>query len=129
MNRTGRAVVASGRDFEIREYPVPDPAPGTILLRQELAGICGTDLHNWQKGIEGEMLLGHENVGIIDMLATLSKKEIGSYLPLGLMNVFMGFKLIPMKPHILEEDLLITYTSPILVHVLLKRRHLLTLLY
>ena len=68
MNRTGRAVVASGQNFEIREYPVPEPAPGTILLRQELAGICGTDLHNWQKGIEGEMLLGHENVGIIDAI-------------------------------------------------------------
>ena len=74
MNRTGRAVVASGRDFEIREYPVPDPAPGTILLRQELAGICGTDLHNWQKGIEGEMLLGHENVGIIDAVG----KNVGT---------------------------------------------------
>ena len=68
MNRTGRAVVASGQNFEIREYPVPEPAPGTILLRQELAGICGTDLHNWQKGIDGEMLLGHENVGIIDAI-------------------------------------------------------------
>ncbi|HIO06637.1 TPA: hypothetical protein EYN09_06905 [Candidatus Poribacteria bacterium] len=68
MNQTGRAVIASGRDFEIREYPIPDPDPDTILLRQELAGICGTDLHNWQKGIEGEMLLGHENVGIIDAI-------------------------------------------------------------
>lgn len=68
MARTGRAVIAQGQDFEIREYPVPDPAPNTILLRQELAGICGTDLHNWQKGIEGEMLLGHENVGIIDSI-------------------------------------------------------------
>ena len=47
MARTGRAVIAQGQDFEIREYPVPEPAPNTILLRQELAGICGTDLHNW----------------------------------------------------------------------------------
>ena len=46
MVRAGRAVIAHGQDFEIREYPVPDPAPNTVLLRQEMAGICGTDLHN-----------------------------------------------------------------------------------
>ena len=51
MPTTGRAVVTFGQSFEIREYTVPDPAPGTLLIKQELAGICGTDLHNWQKGI------------------------------------------------------------------------------
>ncbi|MEO2004069.1 MAG: zinc-binding dehydrogenase, partial [Candidatus Poribacteria bacterium] len=68
MSRTGRAVIAHGQDFDIREYAVPDPNPDTLLVRQELGGICGTDLHMWQNGIPGEMLLGHENVGIIDKL-------------------------------------------------------------
>jgi threonine dehydrogenase-like Zn-dependent dehydrogenase len=68
MAETGRALIAHGREFCIREYPVPDPEPNTVLLRQELAGICGTDLHNWQKGIPNEMLLGHENVGVIAKL-------------------------------------------------------------
>ncbi len=67
--RTGRAAVMVGKEFVIREYPVPDPAPGTMLLRQELSGICGTDLHNWEHGrLPGEILLGHENVGIVDKL-------------------------------------------------------------
>ena len=70
MTRTGRAVVTLGRDFKIREYDVPDPAPGTVLLRQELAGICGTDLHNWQKGLPSETLQGHEAVGIIEALGS-----------------------------------------------------------
>ena len=35
MARTGRATVMVGERFEIREYPVPDPEPGTVLLRQE----------------------------------------------------------------------------------------------
>jgi threonine dehydrogenase-like Zn-dependent dehydrogenase len=66
---TGRAVVMVGRRFELREHPVPDPAPGTLLLRQELAGICGTDVHNWEhQRLTGEILLGHENVGIIARL-------------------------------------------------------------
>lgn len=68
MSRTGRAVIAHGQSFEVREYPVPDPPPGALLLRQELAGICGTDLHMWQNGIPGEMVLGHENVGVIAAL-------------------------------------------------------------
>jgi threonine dehydrogenase-like Zn-dependent dehydrogenase len=66
--KTGKAVVALGQNFEVREYPVPDPEPGTILLRQELSGICGTDLHNWQKGFQYEVVVGHENVGVIEAL-------------------------------------------------------------
>ena len=69
MNRTGRAVVMTGKRFEIRQYPVAEAEPGTLLLRQELAGICGTDLHNWEyQRLDGEIVLGHENVGCIDRL-------------------------------------------------------------
>ena len=69
MARTGRAAVMVGERFEIREYPVPDPQPGTVLLKQEMAGICGTDLHNWEyQRLSGEIVLGHENVGTIDAL-------------------------------------------------------------
>jgi len=70
MARTGKAVVANGQKFEIREYPVPDPEPNTLLLRQELGGICGTDLHNWQKGFQYEVIPGHENVGIIEAIGS-----------------------------------------------------------
>ena len=68
MGRIGRAVVAHGQEFEIREYPVPEPEPNTILLRQELSGLCGTDVHNWQNGIEEETSMGHESVGTIDAI-------------------------------------------------------------
>ena len=69
MSRIGRAAVMVGKRFEVREYPVPDAQPGTILLKQELGGICGTDLHNWEfQRLSGEIVLGHENVGIIDQL-------------------------------------------------------------
>ncbi len=67
--KTGRAVVMVGKEFQIREYEVPEPAPGTVLLRQELSGICGTDLHNWEyQRLTGEIQLGHENVGIVEKL-------------------------------------------------------------
>ena len=69
MSRTGRATVMVGERFEVREYPVPELEPGTLLLKQELGGICGTDLHNWEyQRLEHNVILGHENVGIIDQL-------------------------------------------------------------
>lgn len=68
MAQRARAVVVRGQDFEVREYAVPDPAPGAVVLKQELAGICGTDLHWWQHGFERETILGHENVGIVTAL-------------------------------------------------------------
>lgn len=68
MAKAGRAVVALGQEFTIREYDVPNPGPDDLLLKQEMAGICGTDLHLWQKGISGETILGHENVGIIESM-------------------------------------------------------------
>lgn len=85
MSGTGRAAVMVGKQFEIREYPVPDPAPGTVLLRQELAGICGTDLHNWEyQRLTGDILLGHENVGIIEKLgAGVNEDSVGNPVKVG----------------------------------------------
>jgi len=58
-------------EFVIQEYPLPEPVPGTLLLRQELAGICGTDAHIWAGYGDPALfpiVLGHENVGIIEAL-------------------------------------------------------------
>ena len=68
MAEMARAVVVMGQEFEVREYPIPDPDPGAIVLKQELGGICGTDLHYWQHGFTEEKVLGHENVGIVAAL-------------------------------------------------------------
>lgn len=63
--------------YEIREYPLPDPAPGCVLVKMEVSGICGTDKHTYQ-GYTGQyggggtprrvpfpIIQGHENVGTI----------------------------------------------------------------
>src|SRR4029450_13095651 len=51
-------------------FRVPDPAPGTVLLRQELAACCATDAHTylgqWPAGFP--VILGHENVGIVEAI-------------------------------------------------------------
>ena len=90
MSRAGRAVVMVGHEFEVREYPVPDPEPGTVLLRQELAGICGTDVHNWEhQRLQGDILLGHENVGVVEALgAGVETDYLGRPLKVGDRVVF-----------------------------------------
>lgn len=55
-------------DFVIGNYPVPNPAPGSMLIKIELCGVCGTDVHTWQCddiGMEYPISLGHEIVGIV----------------------------------------------------------------
>jgi D-arabinose 1-dehydrogenase-like Zn-dependent alcohol dehydrogenase len=50
MAETGKlaAWMGYGKGFEIREYPVPDPAPGAVLIRVALANVCGSDMHYWK---------------------------------------------------------------------------------
>lgn len=59
-----------GRPFELREYPVPDPGPGEILVSIRQANICGSDVHIWRGEMErmGRLpptVLGHEATGVV----------------------------------------------------------------
>jgi putative phosphonate catabolism associated alcohol dehydrogenase len=68
----------------LREYPLPDKLePGAALVRTEMAGICGTDVHLW-KGelpIQLPVILGHETVGrVVELGAGLERDWTG--LPL-----------------------------------------------
>ncbi|HUE82647.1 MAG TPA: zinc-binding dehydrogenase [Pyrinomonadaceae bacterium] len=57
--------------LEIRQYPLPvEIEPGAMLVKVEIAGICGTDVHLWkgQLPIPRPIIMGHETVGIIDRL-------------------------------------------------------------
>jgi threonine dehydrogenase-like Zn-dependent dehydrogenase len=62
-----RAVVL--REFDeplrIESTPMPEPEPGVVIARVELAGVCGTDvhLHRGRLPIPLPIVLGHEGVG------------------------------------------------------------------
>ncbi len=78
MPETVRALtlVKPGK-YEVREYPLPEPEPGCVLVKMELSGICGTDKHAYQgyttqyagggssKPLPFPLIQGHENVGKI----------------------------------------------------------------
>lgn len=67
--RTGRAAVmtVARKDLEIREYPLPKPEKGAILVRITCCTICGSDLHTWtgRRASPLPVILGHEIIGKI----------------------------------------------------------------
>lgn len=62
-------LVEYGKPLEIREYPIPEVEPGGILVKVEMAGICGTDIHQWhgRLGVKAPLpnIPGHETLGRI----------------------------------------------------------------
>jgi L-iditol 2-dehydrogenase len=59
--------------FEIREYPVLAPRRHGALVRMELAGVCGTDVHvvdGLLPTLVDGVVLGHENTGVVEVLGS-----------------------------------------------------------
>ena len=65
-----RGVVARSRGAEVslETILVPDPGPGEALVRVQSCGVCHTDLHYREGGINDDFpfLLGHEAAGIVE---------------------------------------------------------------
>jgi 2-desacetyl-2-hydroxyethyl bacteriochlorophyllide A dehydrogenase len=53
--------------MEIREIPVPRPTNDEVLVKVEYCGICGSDIHQVQYGMEepGDTMMGHEGSGTL----------------------------------------------------------------
>ncbi len=71
--RTAQASVLTAfhAPLELREYPLPAALePGAVLVRTEMAGICGTDVHLWKGELPMTLpaIMGHETVGRIEEL-------------------------------------------------------------
>ncbi len=66
-----RAVlVEPHKPVEIWEHEVPPPRAGEVVVRVQMSGVCGTDVHFWRGEVElpGPMVLGHEGIGTIEEL-------------------------------------------------------------
>jgi S-(hydroxymethyl)mycothiol dehydrogenase len=65
-----RAVVAraKGEPVSIETINVPDPGPGEALVQVQACGVCHTDLHYREGGINDDFpfLLGHEAAGVVE---------------------------------------------------------------
>jgi S-(hydroxymethyl)mycothiol dehydrogenase len=65
-----RGVVArsKGAEVTVETVVVPDPGPGEALVEVQSCGVCHTDLHYREGGINDEFpfLLGHEAAGVVE---------------------------------------------------------------
>jgi S-(hydroxymethyl)mycothiol dehydrogenase len=65
-----KAVIAraKGAPVEVVTINVPDPGPGEAVVRVQACGVCHTDLHYREGGINDEFpfLLGHEASGVVE---------------------------------------------------------------
>ena len=70
MAQEVRGVIAAGKGEPVRveTIVVPDPGPGEALVKIEACGVCHTDLHYREGGINDEFpfLLGHEAAGVVE---------------------------------------------------------------
>lgn len=70
MAQEVRGVVAPGRNEPLRVETVliPDPGPGEAVVKVQACGVCHTDLHYKEGGINDDFpfLLGHEAAGVVE---------------------------------------------------------------
>jgi S-(hydroxymethyl)mycothiol dehydrogenase len=70
MPQQVRGVVAhsKGKPVSLETIIVPDPGPGEAVVQVQACGVCHTDLHYREGGINDEFpfLLGHEAAGIVE---------------------------------------------------------------
>ena len=70
MPQQVRGVVArsKGAPVTIETIVIPDPGPGEAVVKVQACGVCHTDLHYREGGINDEFpfLLGHEAAGVVE---------------------------------------------------------------
>ena len=70
MSQTVKGVIAraKGAPVEVTDVVIPDPGPGEAVVKVQACGVCHTDLHYREGGINDEFpfLLGHEAAGVVE---------------------------------------------------------------
>ena len=65
-----QAIVYEGPNrLAVKDYPIPEPKQGWVLVRVSHAGICGTDLHIYEgthPRAKAPLVMGHEFSGILE---------------------------------------------------------------
>jgi S-(hydroxymethyl)mycothiol dehydrogenase len=82
-----RGVVARGKGepVSIETIVVPDPGPGEAVVDVQACGVCHTDLHYREGGINDDFpfLLGHEAAGVVSAIGDgVTNVAVGDYVVL-----------------------------------------------
>jgi len=87
MTQQVRGVVshARGKPVSIETITVPDPGPGEAVVKVQACGVCHTDLHYREGGINDAFpfLLGHEAAGVVETVGSgVTDLEPGDFVVL-----------------------------------------------
>ena len=85
MSQTVKGVIsrAKGEPVELVDIIVPDPGPGEAVVKVEACGVCHTDLHYREGGINDDFpfLLGHEAAGTVEAVGEgVTEVEPGDFV-------------------------------------------------
>ena len=81
----GVVALAKGEPVSIQTILVPDPGPGEALVAVQACGVCHTDLHYREGGINDEFpfLLGHEAAGLVEAVGEgVTSVAVGDFVVL-----------------------------------------------
>lgn len=79
--RTTAIVMEEPGEIGVQEIELPEVGPDDVLLRVELTGICGTDVHMYNGGMDLDfpVVPGHEFTGVIEEVGeNVTKDSKGS---------------------------------------------------
>ena len=77
MTKVRAAVTEKPGRIALREFAMPDPGPGSVVMKVRFSGICGTDKHTFrgeskqyagtphERDLTYPLICGHENVGTV----------------------------------------------------------------
>ena len=87
MSQKVRGIVAraKGQPVSLETIVIPDPGPGEAVVRIQACGVCHTDLHYREGGINDDFpfLLGHEAAGIVESIGEgVREVEVGDFVVL-----------------------------------------------
>ena len=74
---------SKGAPVEVTTIVIPDPGPGEVVVDVQACGVCHTDLHYREGGINDEFpfLLGHEAAGIVEAVGDgVTEVEPGDFV-------------------------------------------------
>ena len=70
MSEQVRGVIATAKQapVTVETIVVPDPGPGEVVVQVQACGVCHTDLHYREGGVNDDFpfLLGHEAAGVVE---------------------------------------------------------------
>ena len=62
-DKTQAATLIAAKQFELREYDIPETTPEDGIMQVQAVGICGSDVGSYRREPPKPRIMGHENVG------------------------------------------------------------------